>query len=99
MGRASRRKREKRSASSQENPAPVEQGSHGPDGVIVDRHGAVAPEVHGWGGHRTGSGRSRLFANDAERQAAYRARRRSGASSIPEHRDGKPPDGGAPAIT
>jgi len=99
MGRASRRKRERRSASSQYHPAPVEQGSPGPGGVITESQGAVAPERHGWGGRRTGAGRPRLHANDAERQAAYRARRRSGSSSMPEHVDGKPPDGGAPAST
>lgn len=95
MGRASRRKREKRSGNSQNNPAPVEQGSHWPGGVMTESEGAVAPERHGWGGRRTGSGRPRLYANDADRQAAYRARRRSGTSIPPENGEGKPPDGGA----
>jgi len=99
MGRASRRKRERRSASPQEKPAPGELGAHGPDGVNVDHHGAATPDGHSWGGRRTGAGRPRLYKNDAERQAAYRARRRSTTSSIQEHRGGKPPDGGAPDTT
>jgi hypothetical protein len=99
MGRASRRKREKRSASSQDNPAPVEQGYSVPGGVITECEGAVAPERHNWGGRRTGAGRPRLYANDAERQAAYRARRRVGTASVRENEEGKPPDGGAADFT
>jgi len=99
MGRASRRKRERRSASSQEIPAPVEQGSHGPSGVIKECEGGVASERHGWGGRRTGAGRPRLYASDAVRQAAYRARRRAAKENDLENEEGKPPDGGAPAFT
>jgi hypothetical protein len=99
MGRASRRKRERRSASPQEKPAPGELGSQGLDGVNMGHHGVAIPDGHSWGGRRTGAGRPRLYTSDAERQAAYRARRRSTTSSIPEHRDGKPPAGGAPDTT
>src|SRR5450631_4448608 len=91
MGRASRRKRERRGVSPQENPAPVEQGSKGPGGVITECEGAFAAERHGWGGRRTGAGRPRLYTSDAERQAAYRARRRSGTSSGREKEEGMPP--------
>jgi hypothetical protein len=98
MGWASRRKRERRSASPQENSAPVGQGSENTSGVATECEGAVAPGRHGWGGRRTGAGRPRLYTNDAERQAAYRARRRSGTSSGREKEEGKPPDGGAPGI-
>jgi hypothetical protein len=99
MGRASRRKRERRAASSQNNQAPVEHGSQGTDGRNVDRQGTVAAQEHNWGGRRPGAGRPRIHTNDAERQAAYRVRRRSGASSILENQAGKPPEGGAPDTT
>ena len=98
MGRASRRKRDKRSAMSQDTPAQVEQGSSGPDGVITECEGAVATKRHGWGGRRNGAGRPRLYSNDAERQAAYRARCLKGNSLGPENQVGKPPDGGAPVV-
>ena len=51
----------------------------------------------GWS--QDGAGRPRLYATDAERQAAYRARRRSVTSSVVENQVGKPPEGGAPDNT
>lgn len=99
MGRASRRKRERRLAGKPENPGTAEPRSHGPDGIDVDRKGAGTPEGSGWGGRREGTGRPRLYVNDAERQAAYRSRRTAGTSSISGHEEGKPPQGGAAATT
>ncbi|HZT96530.1 MAG TPA: hypothetical protein VFB34_06800 [Chloroflexota bacterium] len=52
-----------------------------------------------WGGARRGAGRPRVYANAAERQAAYRARRRSPAlPQLGDWTDGKPPQGGTPVV-
>jgi len=99
MGRASRRKRERRRAVKPNNPGRVEHRSDGPGVINVDRKGAGTPEGSGWGGRREGSGRPRHYVNDAERQAAYRSRRTAGTSTISGHEEGKPPQAGAAAST
>jgi hypothetical protein len=99
MGRASRRKRERRRAVKPNNPGRVEHRSDEPGVINVDRKGAGTTEGSGWGGRRKRSGRPRLYANNAERQAAYRSRRTAGTSSISGHEEGKPPQGGAAAFS
>jgi Phage integrase, N-terminal SAM-like domain len=85
--------------SSQDFPVPVEQRSHRIDEVGVDRSSADESGGRAWGGRRSGAGRPRLYANNAERQRAYRSRRRTRSSSRSETRGGKPPNGGAPGST
>lgn len=97
MGRASRRRRERRAASSTPEPVGHESDTQVPSAAESDLT-SDGPQVgRGWGGRRDGAGRQRVYATPAERQAAYRARRKTnGVRESALDLEGKPPFGGAP---
>lgn len=98
MGKASRRKRERRSAKTSKQP--VLEGHRAPVLVSEDSEDddPLLSRKRGWGGLRPGAGRPRVYVDAAARQAAYRARRRVTLEDRSDQQGGKPPNGGAPEI-
>lgn len=76
VGRASRTKRERRLARATGTLRKVDAAEAEPRVPVDEQKEPELLPVSGWGGRRLGAGRRRLHASAAERQAAYRARRR-----------------------
>lgn len=99
VGRASRKKRERRMARSRLEPSAVGHLDPVLDAGEPDGKGGTEELRRRWGGPRIGAGRPRLYVTAAERQAAYRARKRAVTDADGERQpEGKPSEGGAPAI-
>jgi len=83
MGKASRRKRERRTARSSAEPVRHELEFQVPSDAGSGIESGPSDVDRRWGGRRVGAGRPRVYATAAERQVAYRARRRPNVPSGP----------------